>query len=889
MPQGLLAALNLPRPKSMPLAPPPAAAAAVAAGSASPKTAEAAGKPGPSAEQADLKKELNEAAKYAASISDDETKRELALALKNADKAREDALKLGNPEARNEEFKKVSETIKAARTRATDKLKAKLKIGAGKPDPKDAADKPEVKDGKPKFNAGLVTDKGKLGLGGGVESEAEKKTAKGTVVNCNASFEGKAYVESKPIPYAETPGEMELTFHLVLGGKVGVGAKREREAGADGKSVQVNAGVSVEYELVYKRKATADENKRYIEAMKSGKAGGFEELRALELAVKGSMNEARALAEKFGAKQREMKDDEEVEENLSATGEAGGGVSQKKGAFGISLNAGVSVSGSLSRKIAMKDGMYWITLQAVKGREVKGGAGFTFEGVGMEGSGGKEAHEARAVTFVIDPGKPELKPLLKSVMAAKTIPQMLDLRAKNPAVASFDVKTTGDSDSGGLTVTAGGVGMTGGNQSFGSDTEIDGPDGKTTVHTGGNSSNAAAVAGDKTFAGSKRTDKFSGGRNADGTGFGETSATDTEGDLVGGVKDLFERVQKSPLTTLKNLKDGKEEISKEKVRQEGAAFTDDSYTALAERAKGSPGQWGKYWRGDIACYTDWVKTQARVKACGDDRDKIAKVIADFERGTGRGRHDTVRNAISGTEIPFEFPASLSPKKPFFDALVVNDPVPAALGAGAPEAVLKKVEELLRQVNGFRDDMSKSQAEFARADDYQDMAARLDQRRAALLAAQRSTQARIKAKSDEAKGINQFTPNQPLVSKVDPAKEKERIDEIQRRIEELKRNIGEAYADEQRVFSQWEIDLKGFTVLGVSLSKPDLMKIIAHENHLRKAYPGWDKSREDLRKLLGDAGPGYDAREADVLQPDRPRYRALRAKGPQAGWNKPDGV
>jgi hypothetical protein len=30
-------------------------------------------------------------------------------------------------------------------------------------------------------------------------------------------------------------------------------------------------------------------------------------------------------------------------------------------------------------------------------------------------------------------------------------------------------------------------------------------------------------------------------------------------------------------------------------------------------------------------------------------------------------------------------------------------------------------------------------------------------------------------------------------------------------------------------------------------------------------------------------------EADVLRPDRLRYRALRAKGPQAGWNKDDGV
>ena len=623
--------------------------------------------------------------------------------------------------------------------------------------------------------------------------------------------------------------------------------------------------------------------------MKSGRSGGFEELKALELAVKGSMNEARAIAERLGAKKREMKEDDETEESLSASAEGGADVSTKKGAFGIGLSVGASVSGSLTRKIAFKDGQYWITLTSASGKGMQGGAGFSVEGVGMNVSGNKETHQSRAVTFVIDPKKPELKPLLEQVMAAKSIAQMLDLQAKNPGVASFDAKTTGGSEGGGGAVSVAGVGITGANQTFGSDTEIVGPDGKTTMHTGGNSTSAGATVGDKTFGGSKHTDKFSGGKGTDGKGFGETSATDTTGDLTAGIGDVYDKLKKSPLTTAKNLIDGKEEISKEKTRVEGAAFTDDSYAALAARANGSPAAWGKYWRGDIACYTDWMKTQAKVRNCGDDVDKIATVVAAFERVSGRGRHDTVRNAISGTEVVFEFPASLVSKKPFYDLLVVNDPLPAALGAGAPAVVLKKLDELLRQLNGFRDDMSTSQAEFVHPNDYQDMATALEQRRGAILGAQKNIKAKMKAADDRAKGINQFTPAEPNQSKVDPAKERERLEDLVRRINELKRGIDEAHADEQRTFTHWETDLKGFTVLGVSLSKPDLMKIIDHENRLRGLYPKWDAKREELRKLLADAGKGFDAAEADAVQPDRPRYRTLRAKGPQAGWNKPDGV
>ena len=96
-------------------------------------------------------------------------------------------------------------------------------------------------------------------------------------------------------------------------------------------------------------------------------------------------------------------------------------------------------------------------------------------------------------------------------------------------------------------------------------------------------------------------------------------------------------------------------------------------------------------------------------------------------------------------------------------------------------MLKKLEKLLRQLNGFRD---------------------------AILSQQKSIKAKMKAADDQAKGVGQFTPLEPNQSKVDLAKGRERVEELDRRINE-----------------------------------------------------------------------GFDATEADALQPDRPRYRTLRAKGP----------
>ena len=861
---GLLSTLKLPA------LPPQRAAAKGAPASAAVAGPEAAKAP---ASDAALARELAEASRIWKELADEAGKRELALAVQQAQKQREDAAKLGDQTARAEALKKAMATLKEKKDAVLVKLKVKgpdTRTADAKAADAKAADakKAAEKDGTFKTKVGLVTDKGKLGVGVSHEADLEKKTKKGDVVTCTAAFEGKAWVESAIVPYKE-PAEVEMTFHLVVGGKAGAGIKREREEGVGGG---VHGSVSVELELVHKRTLPEAASKAYLAAVKAGGGGGWEELRALKLAANGSLDEARVLIKKLGGTEKAMAEGEEAEQSLTTAAEGGADLSAKKGAFGIGFSIGTSASGSLKRKVAMKDGQYWITLEAAVSGTAKGGVGGTFEGIGMNVSGEKEKHRSRAITIVVDPNKPQDKPLLQQALAAKSMDAMDALRKQFPS-QSFDVKTEGSGEGSGVGVSVGGGGIVIADKTFGAQTEIVGPDGVTRISTGGNTGGASGTVGDKVLAGSRNTDQFTGGAGPDNKGFGETSATETHGDLMAGLGELAGKLKKSPLTTAMNLKDGKEELAKEVTHVEGAAFTDDSYEQLAARAKSGRATWGRYWRGSIAAYTDWMATRGKVVAAGPDRQKIAKAIADFERGSGRGRHETVRNAITGTEVAFEFPSSLAPKKPFYDKLIVNNPIPAALGAGKPEEVVKKLDELRQQLSGFRDDMSKSQGEFGRLDDYQDMAERIDQRRDQVLTALATAKAKAKAEEDEKKGVNQQTAKEPNQSKVDPALERERLETAVRHVNELKQSVGDAFQQEQAVFVKWDKELDR------TWTKPDLLKLYEFRDKLKALYPHWDKQREALRKALTEAGKGYDPGEADALKPDRKRYKALYARMP----------
>ena len=65
------------------------------------------------AEAGDLGKEINEAARFAATLGDDEAKRELAQALKNIQEQSTAAMKLGDQTERDEQINKAMDAVKA--------------------------------------------------------------------------------------------------------------------------------------------------------------------------------------------------------------------------------------------------------------------------------------------------------------------------------------------------------------------------------------------------------------------------------------------------------------------------------------------------------------------------------------------------------------------------------------------------------------------------------------------------------------------------------------------------------------------------------------------------------------------------------------------------------
>ena len=224
-----------------------------------------------------------------------------------------------------------------------------------------------------------------------------------------------------------------------------------------------------------------------------------------------------------------------------------------------------------------------------------------------------------------------------------------------------------------------------------------------------------------------------------GKGFGQTTSTSGETDVVGSAKAFVNAVTDSPGKALGVLT-GNEKFMKEKVHQSGVSMSDASYERLVKLAAQSESVWIKFWAGSMATLADWRKTRIRIRNAPEgDRAEVAAALADFESGSGRGRHETVRAAITGTVVPFEFPDALSSRKPMYESFVLADPIAEALGAGNEAAALAKLGDLVQQMQGLRDDLSKNLKAFGRPEDCLDMCDRLDHR----IEAARAELARLK--------------------------------------------------------------------------------------------------------------------------------------------------
>ena len=319
------------------------------------------------------------------------------------------------------------------------------------------------------------------------------------------------------------------------------------------------------------------------------------------------------------------------------------------------------------------------------------------------------------------------------------------------------------------------------------------------------------------------------------------------------------------MATLKAIKRGDKKLLKEATQAEGVVLSDSSFAKLIKSAENSTA-WKKElmtkgWDADAETVKDWMLLRPQIQKAGDSRAEVADLLSKFEAKPGRGRHATVKTAVSGTGSGFEFPKSLVSKQPIYDRLVSADPVAPALAAGDKAACLVKLKQTQQQLDGLRKDIFDCKDPFRNEGDKHEMLDAIDDRRNELRAATEK------------------------LSGKDGKSEEQEQGRFANQARELKEKIADAARTEKATFAQWEEDVKGGF-----FSSVDIVQLDKHMKLLRGLYPKWDADIEKLRKMLELAGPGYDPASADQLKPNRARYRELRTKTPdKSGSLQADGV
>lgn len=827
--------------------------------------------------KSELLAQMSDVAKQASTVTDAAAKAELLAALKSADGERKAVESLGDQSKRAQKLEEIKKGLQAKATAAATKL-AKAMGRAVKPE--EEAQKVKLADGRTMSEEAKIAKKavfgaGKLGVGVEGEYKQEIEDGKGGKVERTAGFGGKGYVEVAEVPY-KTPAQFEVKF--VFSGEAKLASSKERKTDESSKKAKMSASAEIEFSI--KHVFDTREMEAFRQHVKDGKAGAWPELKLAYAVVAGQSDALPALVAQVKAAGGSvsglagMKEGDEQE--LSVKVGAGADVSAGKKGFGFAL--GVSVNGSVTRSLKREGGKYVFTMTSNQSVTGKGGAGFAQSGAGMIVGKSVNQHEMEQVIFELDESHPKRDEMGKLIMAAKTLPELKALRGRLKDVPSYVTTATGGgtADSTGMSLLGGGLNVEGSSDFTAVKTV--GPDGKVSrAYSGSNTAGASASVLGQTVAGATRTDAFVGGAGSDNQGFGQSSETNTETDLVDSAKSLLTSAMDSPLAAAGKLI-GDDPLLKKRVQQEGVVMDDTSYARLVKLAAGPKRDWERYWCGAVQTYTDWAATREKVRKAGDDRQAIAKAIAEFEAGSSRGRHDTVRAAVAGTVIPFEFPDALKGRKDLFESLVTSDPLEELKGDDAARTA--RLNTLKQQIEGLRNDLGKHIKEFRNKDDCLDMCDRLDKQLERVVAELRKHAPRPAAKKEK---LTSGGPAEEAVSRPDDAEAQAKREAIEARINALKRKISEAHQVEQATFAQWEKDNQGDTILGFLPTHEDQRKLAGHENELRKLYKKWDGFVAELRQALQEAGKPHDPAEADAVVPDRKRFTAVWKANPKAGY------
>jgi hypothetical protein len=758
--------------------------------------------------------------------------------------------------------------------------KAEAKAQTTSPQPEQSSSKaaPEKKPESEKSSsrevshgASLIAGPDRIGASGTVGAGATQKHGQGLETTQSVHFGGKIVLNSEEIPNT-SPKRFRVTLTIDLSGEASLGASRGGEGRVGGS---LSASASGVLKKSFTHELTAEQSKKYTDAVNQGTGGAQQDLELARMIKDGSIEEAKAYltGKKSDADTPEalkkLAEGDVITTSAGGTAEAKGGLS----AFGAGAEFGVSRSGELTRTKAVRDGKILLTVTVVSGKGTTVGGSFS-EGVASVGVSreGKET-KSKSVTFILDPKDAKFNELSKEVLAADTVDDLSKLAAKRPELTGST--TTGHTTGSGLTTSASAAGLGFSVKEageYGEETTA-GPHGVTHKYEGSGTLGGSLTVAGKTVAKSSQTDKFAGQVGPDNKATGETSSTQTETDYLATIQEAA----KHPLGTAGALATGGAPVLKEKSEVQGKELTDDSYARLAELAK-DPAAWEHSWSGSVSTMVDWQKTRRKVLAANGDRNQIAKALAQFE-SEGSGRSRTVENAVSDTGIAFDFPEEVKDQKPVYDELVVGDPFahPRELAqAGKRDEAIAELNSVNEKLGKLIKSLQSHQEQVQNAAALAEMMRRISDRRTKLRAEIRNLSPQPKEKpapsSSDGKGKGQATqedPEKEAKAREEAAKREERNAKINDLVPTLLTNREKERTNFNAVYEELKKESAWF-------SKPDVIEIAHKLNALKPLYEQWDKSVAQLKELFIERGEANPDR-ANGYGPNRTEWNALHKR------------
>jgi len=702
-----------------------------------------------------------------------------------------------------------------------------------------------------------IISKDALGAGRSVEGALANKDAKGNAITVKGGFGGKSWVDWKEKPLIDPP-EYELSFHMSFEVEASLAGKLKSGAG-----FKIDAGKEIKISITHEVKGQPQKD-AYLAAVQGGRGlGGFPELQLADAlthqrveTMQSLMAAVRSLGGSVGGL-LDMADGDVVElegtEKLGASAGANGSKNFAQLAAKFGVQVGTSRVGTVTRTVK-RSGSKWVFEYAASDQSSdNAAASASYAGVGGGVAVSQSSQHVVQMSFEVPETHPQLRETLERIAAADSLEALKALRTQLKGVRW----TLAEGQAGG---SGHGVSAKGAvadvalafSQERGHAVAETSDGGKLTSESGANKRGGALGVLGQDLVGDSRKQSYTGAADQNNVGTGDLNQTDESFDIIESGKKLL----KSPLAALGVITNDEELLDKKK-HQEGVSLSDADFGSLAELAKDKR-DWDHFlgYCGDSKSMLAW--TEMRQRVIGGNRASINAAFADFESHGGSGLHEAVRAALNRksstpTAQEYEFPASISKYKDMYEGFVRADPMEEVREAGDAARMRKKFSDLEQQMVKLTSEITKHANEFRSPDLSIRMCKEID----AVLTRFRREGRKLLKETEAAQSIESA-----------PGEDKAQAqEEVEARIQALKRDIGSAHIVEGEQFKAWEEELDSF--FGANTKK-----VLAFRSRMMKLHSDWRGLILDLRQVLKDAGPSYDPREADLVKPDNDKLQSL---------------